>query len=153
MTKFLIISGQNIFGFEYKGLVFCRNNSLLMENMDKKPTVPKWVLLNRPKIPKMPQKFSAQFVWPRQKFGLFEKSSLWVSVVRARQHHWWSQFMISVSGPMIYGLALLVYTFKKGGAGGRLLTVRPTYCLRRRRQRHRRDAGHRAAPAVCRWRI
>ena len=28
-------------GFGYKGLVFCRNNGWLMENMDKGLTVPK----------------------------------------------------------------------------------------------------------------
>ena len=50
-----------------------------MENMDKELTVPKWVLIIRPKIPQMPQKFSAQNVCP----GVLKKSSLWVSVVRA----------------------------------------------------------------------
>ena len=49
-----------------------------MENMDKEHTVPKWGLIVRPKIPQMPQKFSAQ----AQKFGIFEKNSLWVSLVR-----------------------------------------------------------------------
>ena len=46
--------------------------------MDKALTVPKWVLIIRPKIPQMPQTMSAQ----AQKFGIFEKMSLWVSVVR-----------------------------------------------------------------------
>ena len=46
-----------------------------MENMDKGLTVPKWVLINRQKIPQMSQKCSTQF-------GILEKSSLWVSVVR-----------------------------------------------------------------------
>ena len=32
-----------------------------MENMDKEPTVPKWVLIVQQKIPKMPQKVSAKF--------------------------------------------------------------------------------------------
>jgi hypothetical protein len=36
----------------------------------------KWVLIVQLKIPQMPQKISAQ------KFKIFEKSSLWVSVVR-----------------------------------------------------------------------
>ena len=31
-----------------------------MENMDKGLTVPKWVLINQPKIPQMPQNLSAQ---------------------------------------------------------------------------------------------
>ena len=46
-----------------------------MENMDKELTVPKWVLIVRPKIPQM----STQ----AQKFEIFEKKTLWVSVVRA----------------------------------------------------------------------
>ena len=39
----------------YKGLVFCRNNGWIMENMDKGLTVPKWVLIVRPEITQMPQ--------------------------------------------------------------------------------------------------
>ena len=45
--------------------------------MDKELTVPKWVLIVRPKIPQMPQKISAR------KFKIFEKKlflgvrSLW----------------------------------------------------------------------------
>ena len=54
-----------------------------MENMNKEPTVPKWVLINRPKLSQMPQIFSAQFVSAQaQKFGIFEESSFWVSVLR-----------------------------------------------------------------------
>ena len=34
-----------------------------MENMDKKLTVPKWVLTNWLKIPQMPQDLSAQIVY------------------------------------------------------------------------------------------
>ena len=40
-----------------------------MENMDKGLTVPKWVLINPPKIPQMPQNLSAQ----AQKFGILIK--------------------------------------------------------------------------------
>ena len=47
--------------------------------MDKEHKVPKRVLINWPEIPQMPQKFSPQ----AQKFGIFEKSSLWLSIVRA----------------------------------------------------------------------
>jgi hypothetical protein len=54
-------------GCGYKGLVFCRNNACIIENMDKGLTVPKWVLIVRPKIPKMPQNLPAQFVCPNQK--------------------------------------------------------------------------------------
>ena len=54
-----------------------------MENMDKGLTVSKWVLINRPKILKMPQKLSAQ----AQKFGiLMKKRPHWASVVRASMY-------------------------------------------------------------------
>ena len=51
-----------------------------MKNMDKGLTVPKWVVINQPKIPQMPPKFSAP------KFEIFEKRSLWVSIVRVSIH-------------------------------------------------------------------
>ena len=51
-------------GCGYKGLVFCRNNGWIMENMDKGLTVPKWVLIVWPKIPQMPQWLASQFVSP-----------------------------------------------------------------------------------------
>ena len=61
-------------GFGYKGLVvFCRNNGSLMENMDKGLTIPKWVLINRPKIPQMPQNLSAQIVCPSPKVWDFDE--------------------------------------------------------------------------------
>ena len=42
--------------------------------MDKGLTVPKWVLINRPKIPQMPQNLSAQ----AQKFGIsMKKGFIW----------------------------------------------------------------------------
>ena len=44
-----------------------------MENMDKELTVPKWVIINQPKIPQMPQKISAQFVCPSSKVWDFRK--------------------------------------------------------------------------------
>ena len=53
-----------------------------MENMDKELTVPKWVLIVWPKISQMPQNISAQMSAQAQKFKIFEKSSLWVSIVR-----------------------------------------------------------------------
>ena len=50
-----------------------------MEN--KELTVPKWVLIVRPKTPKMPPKISAQ------NFRIYgKKNSLWVSVVRESRH-------------------------------------------------------------------
>ena len=44
-----------------------------MENMDKELTVPKWVLIVRPKIPQMPQKFQPKMSAQAQKFKIFEK--------------------------------------------------------------------------------
>ena len=84
-AKSQILCGPNSnpnLGVGYKGLVFCRNNGWIMENMDKELTVPKWVLIIWPKISQMPQKISAQNVPQAQKFKILEKSSLWVSVVR-----------------------------------------------------------------------
>ena len=55
-----------------------------MENMDKGLIVPKWVLINWPKIPQNPQKISAQIVYPSPKVWDFDEKSLhWASVVRA----------------------------------------------------------------------
>jgi hypothetical protein len=53
----------------YKGLVSCKDNGSLMENMDKVSTVPKWMLINQTKIPQMPQNLCAQ----AQKFGILMK--------------------------------------------------------------------------------
>ena len=53
-----------------------------MENMDKGFTVPKWVLINQPKIPTMLQNLSAQIVYQAQKFGIFMKKGFIGSVVR-----------------------------------------------------------------------
>ena len=54
--------------FGYKGLIHI-NNGLLLENMDKQLAVPKWVLINRLKIPQMSPSLSAQ----AQKFGISMK--------------------------------------------------------------------------------
>ena len=60
-----------------------------MKNMDKEGlTVPKWVLINWPKIPQMPQKLSAQIVCPSPKVWDFEEKRLhWASVVSALMHY------------------------------------------------------------------
>ena len=45
--KFKSQSHINIWDLDiHKGLVFCRNNGCLMENMDKELTVPIWVRIN-----------------------------------------------------------------------------------------------------------
>jgi hypothetical protein len=46
--------------------------------MDKEPTAPKWVLINQPKIP---QNFWPNLSSQAQKFVVFEKKILCVSVV------------------------------------------------------------------------
>ena len=51
--------------------------------MDKGLIVPKWLLINQPKIPKMPQNLSAQIVFLNPKvWGFNEKRLHWLSVVR-----------------------------------------------------------------------
>ena len=52
-----------------------------MENMDKELTVPNLALLNLPKVPQMPPKFSSQLVRLRQKVWDFRKK-LSLSLVR-----------------------------------------------------------------------
>ena len=42
-VKSIILWGQNSNPNGYKGLVFCRNNGWIMENMDKGLTVPKQI--------------------------------------------------------------------------------------------------------------
>ena len=55
-----------------------------MENMDKELTLPKWVLINRPKITQMLQNLSAQFVCQSPKVWDFDEKRLyWASVVHA----------------------------------------------------------------------
>ena len=44
-----------------------------MENMDKGPTVPTWVLIVWPKIPQMLQNVSAKFVCPSPKVWDFDE--------------------------------------------------------------------------------
>ena len=74
---------QKYLGFGCKALVFCRNDGWLLENMDKGHKLSKWVLTNRPKIPWVTQKISAQFVCLSQRvWDFWKKNSLWVSVVR-----------------------------------------------------------------------
>ena len=59
--------------------------------MDKGPTVPKWVLINRPKIPKMPENLSAQIVW-----DFDEKRLHWASVVRAFNDSFYLYFFLII---------------------------------------------------------
>ena len=58
--------------FGYKGLVFCRINGWILENMEKGLTVPKWMLTIWPKIPQMPQNLciSSGFQWKKASSGV-----------------------------------------------------------------------------------
>jgi hypothetical protein len=60
-----------------------------MENMDKKFTVPKWVLMNRPEMPQMPQNLCNQIVSPSPKIWDFDekKASLGVCSPWCLQHN------------------------------------------------------------------
>ena len=51
----------------------CRNNGWIIENMDNELTVPKWVLINWQKIPKMPQNVPTQIVCQSPKIWDFHK--------------------------------------------------------------------------------
>ena len=63
-------------GLGHKGLVFCRNkiNGWLMKNIDKGLTVPKWLLINRPKILPNAPKFICSnclgFWWKKASLGV-----------------------------------------------------------------------------------
>ena len=75
--------------FGYKGLVFCRNNGSLMENLDKELTVPKWVLINQPKIHQMLQNLSAQIVSPSPKVWDFDEKKLhWAPPIVRGTNYW-----------------------------------------------------------------
>ena len=45
-----------------------------MESMDKGLNLPKWVLINRPKIPQMPQMYLPKLSAQAQKFGISMKN-------------------------------------------------------------------------------
>ena len=62
----------------------------LMENLDKELPVPKWVLINQPKIPQMPQNLSAQIVCPSQKDWDFDKKKR--ASLGVRTPWWYSPF-------------------------------------------------------------
>ena len=69
-------------GCGHKGLVFCRNNGWIMENMVKESTTPKWVLIVWPKLPLTPQNLSSLFVCPSPKILDFNEKRLIHSVTR-----------------------------------------------------------------------
>ena len=55
----------------------------MLENIDKGLTAPKWVLINWPRLPPMPQNLSAQIVCVGPKVWDFDEKG-WVSVVRVQ---------------------------------------------------------------------
>ena len=59
-----------------------------MENMDKRLTIPKLVLIVRPKVPQMPRNLCSQFVCPSPKVLYFDEKMLhWASIVRDPVHN------------------------------------------------------------------
>ena len=71
-----------------------------MEKMDKGLTVPKWELINWPKIPQMPAKISAQIVGPSPKVWDFDEKRLpWASVVRESGRCWIFHLQIQEDRP------------------------------------------------------
>ena len=58
-----------------------------MKNMDKELTIKKWVLINQPKIPQMPQNLSTQIVCSNPKDWDFDEKMLyWASIIRGQDH-------------------------------------------------------------------
>ena len=83
-----------------------------MENMDKGLTVPKWVLINRPKILQMPQNSSTQ----AQKFGISMKKRLhWASVVHdvVQVNHIQNIFLIHAKNLMRVCTCLSMFHMQK----------------------------------------
>ena len=88
ITKSLILYGPNLNSNPNRKKIFeiliprlsffWKNNVFLREDMDKGLTVPKWVLINWPKIPQMPQNTK---VW-----DVNEKRLHWASVIPGPGH-------------------------------------------------------------------
>ena len=57
-----------------------------MKNIEKELTVPKWVLIVWLKIPQCLKKLQPKMSAQAQMFKIFEKKTLWVSVVRDRNN-------------------------------------------------------------------
>ena len=75
-TKFKSqITCYKYLGVGYKDLAFCRNNSLIMENMDKEFTVPKWAN----NTPNASKHFSPKCL-PKPKSSRFLKKKLSLGV-------------------------------------------------------------------------
>ena len=61
-----------------------------MENMYEQGTVPKWVLINWPKIPQMPHNLSAQIVCPSPKIWDFDEKKRPQSVAQSVELSVWN---------------------------------------------------------------
>ena len=78
MANFQILHGQyhiwDIFGLWMKSKVFfCRKNIRIIEIMENRLTVPKWVLIVRLKIPQTPQNLFSRFGQFAQQFEMLLK--------------------------------------------------------------------------------
>ena len=66
------------------GHTMAKSQILCGPNLNPNSTVPKWVLINQPKVPQTPQNLSAQIVCPSPKVWYFDEKRLhWASVVRS----------------------------------------------------------------------
>ena len=79
-----------------------------MENMQKGLTVPKWVLINQPKIPQMPQNLSDKIVCPSPKVWNFDdKRFYWASIVRVLCH----SFMKECDGESVLSIIIVLFIY------------------------------------------
>ena len=82
-----------------------------MENMDKGLTEQKWVLINRPKIPQMPQNVSAKAL----KFGILMKKNATFKIDWSHCSHAYS---------ISYFVLMILYDLKKENDDSFLLSAR-----------------------------
>ena len=108
-----------------------------MENMDKGLTVPKWVLINQPKVPQMPQNLSAQIFCPSPKVWYFDEKRLhWASVVRGLQFALRSKvddilwiFIINFLWPKVIKKCNKIFKRFEGGVlGCKLVRLSVNFC-------------------------
>ena len=105
-----ITTPNKYLGCWYNGLVFCRNNGWIMENMDKWLIVPKWVLVFWPKIPQLPQNYLSNLSAQAQKFRIStKKASLGVRSPCAPRQQDYKIHLIFYSTRNIYN-----FTFRFG---------------------------------------
>ena len=79
LSQLLTLIPNNYFGFGIKSLWFFWNNGWLLENINNKHTVPKWIV--QQKIPQMPTKIFGPICLTKPKTLGFSKKKIWVSIV------------------------------------------------------------------------